>query len=143
MIRFIDEHRGCYGVEPICRVIENAPLQYYELKPLEREPARQPLRQRTDLALAGEIQRVHAENLGVYGVRRVWKQLRREGFLVARCTVERLMRKLGLEGVRRGKRWKTTVPDESAPRPIDLVDRHFVALCPNQLWVADFTYVPT
>ena len=96
-----------------------------------------------DANLKAEIARVHAEHFGVYGARKVWRQLHREGIAVARCTVERLMGELGLEGVRRGKGRRTTTPDESTARPADLVDRHFAAQRPNQLWVADLTYVAT
>lgn len=95
----------------------------------------------SDEALLIEIRRVHAQNLSVYGARKVWRQLRREGFCVARCTVERLMRQQGLRGVVRGKRTFTTLPDETAPRPADLVERNFKAAAPNRLWVADLTYV--
>ena len=143
MVAFIDAHRAEYGVEPICAELPIAPSTYYEAKARERDPTRLPARTRRDLALVPEIQRVWHENFDVYGVRKTWKQLNREAILVARCTVGRLMRHLGLRGAVRGKRFKTTVPDLAAARPADLVDRQFHATRPNQLWVADFTYVAT
>jgi putative transposase len=138
MIAYIDANRDRFGVEPICRVLPIAPSTYYAAS---RRPAS--ARAVRDAQLKGEIARVHAEHVGVYGARKVWRQLHREGIAVARCTVERLMRELGLEGVRRGKARRTTTPDMTAPRPADLVDRHFAAQRPNQLWVADLTYVAT
>ena len=143
MIAFIDDHRDVYGVEPICRVIPIAPSTYYEAKAREHDPARRPTRTQRDLVLREEIGRVWRANRRVYGVRKIWRQLRREGVVVARCTVERLMRADGLEGVVRGRRVRTTIPDLLAERPRDLVDRAFRAERPNQLWVADFTYVAT
>jgi transposase InsO family protein len=143
MTGFIDEHRDTYGVEPICRELPIAPSQYYELKRRKRDPERLPVRVKRDAVLMPEIVRIYAASECRYGARKTWRELRREQWNVARCTTERLMRELGLQGVRRGKRWKTTVPDELSPKPLDLVDRQFVAERPNQLWVADFTYVPT
>jgi putative transposase len=143
MVGFIDDHRGAHGVEPICKVLPIAPSTYYEQKARQADPDRLPARAKRDLVLSEEIRRVWKENFGVYGVVKVWKQLGREGFHVARCTVARLMRKLGLQGAIRGKKFKTTIPDESAARPLDLVDRDFSARRPNQLWVADLTYVKT
>lgn len=144
MARFIDEHRGAYGVEPICEVLPIAPSVYYELKVREREPERRPARVRRDEGLCVQIGRVWRENLEVYGADKVWKQLNREGQDVARCTVERLMRRLGLQGAVRGRAFKvTTVPAAEAQRPADLVTRQFRATRPNQLWVADLTYVAT
>jgi transposase InsO family protein len=143
MFRFIEEHRERFGVEPICQQLQIAPSTYYELKARERDPARLPARHRRDLELEPEIQRVWHENLCVYGARKTWKQLNREKIRVAKCTVARLMCRLGLHGAVRGKGFKTTVPDTSAHRPADLVERRFVADRPNQLWVADFTYVAT
>jgi putative transposase len=142
-VSFIDGHRGVYGVEPICAVLPIAPSTYYERKAREADPERLPPRAKRDAALREEIRRVWEENFQVYGVRKVWRQLRREGVGVARCTVARLMRALGLEGAVRGRKFKTTVPDETAARPADLVDRHFTATRPNELWVADLTYVAT
>jgi putative transposase len=113
---------------------------YYAVKQRQREPSARALR---DAELLVEIQRVYARSRGLYGARKVWLQLRREGILAARCTIERLMRKHGLEGVRRGRRRRTTIPDGQASRPLDLVDRDFTAEAPNRLWVADFTYVMT
>jgi len=143
-IRFIDEHRATFGVEPICTVVPIAPSMYYERKAREREPDRRPARVRRDEQLGERIQRVWQENRAVYGVRKVWSQLKREGHAVARCTVARLMRRLGLAGVVRGRKFKaTTIPDTTAARPPDLVARQFTARHPNQLWVADLTYVAT
>jgi transposase InsO family protein len=136
MIAYIDQHRDRYGVEPICRVLPIAPSTYYDAK--RKPPSARKLR---DEELKVEIHRVHAENFGVYGARKVWRQLHRKGSSVARCTVERLMGDLGLEGVRRGKPHKTTTPEAAAARPADLVERDFSATRPNQLWVADLTYV--
>lgn len=138
MTAFIEHHRSRFGVEPICRVMEFAPSTYYAAR--DRAPSARALR---DELLKPEIERVHAENYGVYGAHKVWKQLSREGMPVARCTVARLMRELGLRGVRRGKTIITTTPGETNPRPADLVERDFAANRPNQLWVADLTYVRT
>jgi putative transposase len=138
MIAYIHAHKDRYGVEPICRVLPIAPSTYYHAT---RRPAS--ARAVRDTKLKGEITRVHAEHFGVYGARKVWRQLHREGITVARCTVERLMRELGLEGVRRGKPRRTTTPEAAATRPTDLVGRDFSATRPNQLWVADLTYVAT
>ena len=143
MVPFIDEHRADYGVGPICAELPIAPSTYYAYKARELDPTRLPARQRRDRELAPEIQRVHAENFGVYGARKVWRQLNREGFGVARCTVARLMRSLGLQGVVRGRTCRTTVRDHTLSAPADLVQRRFTATRPNQLWVADFTYVAT
>ena len=143
MAAFIDAHRDAYGVEPICAQLPIAPSLYYERKARQADPERVPPRLRRDEALRPEIQRIHEENFGVYGARKVWRQLGREDIDVARCTVERLMRSLGLQGVVRGRKCRTTIGDESAERPLDRVNRQFVATRPNQLWVADFTYVAT
>jgi putative transposase len=138
MIAYIDANRDRFGVEPICRVLPIAPSTYYHAR--RRPAAARALR---DTELKDEIARVHAEHFGVYGARKVWRQLHREGICVARCTVERLMGELHLEGVRRGKPRRTTTPDATAARPADLVERDFSATGPNQLWVADLTYVAT
>jgi transposase InsO family protein len=143
MVTFIDDHRATYGVEPICSVLPIAPSTYYAHVARRKNESRRSARAKRDAMLRPAIRRVHAENFAVYGARKVWKQLLREGQPVARCTVERLMKVEGLEGVRRGRRFKTTRPDLSARRPPDLVNRRFKAERPNQLWVADFTYVPT
>ena len=143
MTAFIDEHREAYGVEPICRVLPIAPSTYHERAAQRQDPARLSVRARRDAALKPEIVRVFAENFGVYGVRKVWRQMKREGFEVARCTVERLMRDLGLQGAIRGKPVRTTVSDEVMPCPLDHVNRQFHAPAPNMLWVSDFTYVAT
>jgi putative transposase len=144
MVQFIDDHRATYGVEPICAVLPIAPSTYFLRKAQQQVAAKRSARARRDDELRVLIQRVHAENFGVYGPRKVWRQLRREGHIVARCTVERLMRDLGLSGAVRGRAWKTTTQSQPAlDRPSDLVDRVFVATRPNQLWVSDFTYVAT
>jgi putative transposase len=144
MVSFIDAHRDAYGVEPICAVLPIAPSVDDERRTRRRDPDRCPPRVRRDAELCGHIRRVWAENRAVYGVRKVWQQLRRERRSIARCTVARLMRRLGLRGVVRGRRFKTTTrPDPAALRPSDLVTRQFAAARPNQLWVADLTYVAT
>lgn len=143
MYTFIDTHRVEYGVEPICRVLQIAPSGYYEYRARQRDPSRRPARAQQDETLREEIRRVWRENHEVYGPRKVWRQMRREGTPVARCTVERLMRAEGIQGVVRGRSVRTTVPDAGAERADDLVERQFTAERPNQLWVADFTYVAT
>jgi putative transposase len=144
MVAFIDDHREKFGVEPICRVLPLAPSLYYELRARERCPERRPARARRDEVLRDHVRRVWRENREVYGARKVWKQLKREGQAVARCTVARLMRHLGLAGVVRGRKFKvTTISDTTATRPPDLVTRQFKATRPNQLWVADLTYIAT
>jgi transposase InsO family protein len=143
MIRYIDDHKDRFGVEPICTVLPIAPSTYYEQKARARDPDRRPARAVRDEALKPEIQRIFDENFRVYGAHKVWKQLNREGLGVARCTVERLMRALGLRGVVRGKKFKTTIPDELADRRQDRVNRTFTVSRPNALWVADLTYVAT
>ncbi len=143
MVSFIDAHRGAYGVEPICAVLPIAPSTYHQHKARQADPTRRPARARQDEALRGEIRRVWQANFAVYGVRKVWRQLKREGIAVARCTVARLMRQMGLAGAVRGRKFKTTIPDTAAVRPPDLVEREFNAPCPNRLWVADLTYVAT
>ncbi len=143
MIAFIDDHRDVHGVEPICRVLPIAPSTYYERVAQRHDPSRRSARARDDDDLKPEVARVHADNFEVYGVRKVWRQLIREGFWVARCTVERLMRELGLKGAIRGKPVRTTIGDKAAPCPLDRVNRQFQAPAPNRLWVSDFTYVST
>jgi transposase InsO family protein len=143
MVKFVDEQREAHGVEPICRQLPIAPSTYYEHKAREADPSRLPKRAIRDAELREEIERVWKENFGVYGAHKVWLQLIREDIGVARCTVERLMREMGLEGVRRGRTSKTTVAGDAADRPADLVQRDFSADRPNQLWVADLTYVAT
>ncbi len=133
MVSFIDEHREEHGVEPICEVLPIAPSTYYAQKAQEADPSKRSERAVRDARLREEIERVWKENFGVYGARKVWRQLRREGFSVARCTVERLMRQMSLQGVIRGRKRKTTIPDEAASRPADLVKRSFTAERPNQL----------
>lgn len=143
MVRFIDRHRHDYGVEPICKELPIAPSTYYRYKHLLREPDKRSARAKRDEQLKPEVLRVWQESHRNYGARKVWKQRQRETVDVARCTVERLMKQLGLEGVRRGKRCMTTIADDDAHRPLDLVSREFCADHPNQLWVADITYVAT
>ena len=143
MMAFIDAHREEYGVEPICRELPIAPSTYYEHKARQADPERLPPRLRRDQALMPEIRRVHEENFQVYGARKVWRQLHREAFVVARCTVERLMRAMGLTGVVRGRKCRTTIADEHENRLLDRVNRQFQASRPNELWVADFTFVAT
>jgi putative transposase len=136
--RFIDAHRDRFGVEPICRTLQVAPATYYAAR--SRPPSARALR---DAELKVEIARVHKDNFEVYGVRKVWRQLGREGIAVGRDRVARLMRELGIAGVVRGKPRRTTTPAPTADRPADLVERDFTAPAPNRLWVADLTYVAT
>ena len=140
MKAFIDEHRDQYGVEPICRVLPIAPSTYFAHAAKRANPDLRSDRTKRDDTLSAEIRRVFDENFQVYGIRKVWRQMKREGFDIARCTVARLMKAMGLKGVIRGKRIRTTIPDEQAYRPLDLVKRQFKAERPNALWVADFTY---
>jgi putative transposase len=142
VVAYIDEHRGQFGVQPVCRVLTGhgvavAPSTYYAAR---KRPAS--ARAARDTWLTAEITRVHKENGEVYGARKVWLQLHREGIGCARCTVERLMREAGLRGVRRGRRTRTTIPADRAGWPPDLVHRDFHADAPNRLWVVDITYVP-
>jgi transposase InsO family protein len=143
MIAFINDHRDAYGVEPICRVLPIAPSTFYEQDRRRRHPETAPARVQRDEALKPEIKRVFNANHDVYGAEKVWRQMQREGFEVARCTVERLMKDQCLQGVRRGKKVRTTMQDASAPCPRDKVNRKFKASAPNRLWVSDFTYVST
>jgi putative transposase len=143
MIAFIDDQRAVHGVEPICKVLPIAPSTYYAHVAKRHDPLRLSARARRDAALRIEVRRVFEANFRVYGVRKVWRQLRREGFDVARCTVARLMRAMGLAGVIRGKPVRTTISDRTAPCPLDRVNRQFRAPAPNMLWVSDFTYVAT
>ena len=143
MWAFIDQYRETLGVEPICRVLQIAPSGYRRHAARQRDPARRSARAQRDEVLMRHIQRIWDANRQVYGVDKVWRQLQREGLAVARCTVARLMRQRGLRGVRRGQAVRTTVPNGAAPCPGDRVNRQFRAERPNQLWVADFTYVST
>jgi putative transposase len=144
MVDYIDRNKDRFGVEPICTMLPIAPSTYYEMKAREIDPRRLPARHRRDQALREHIHRVWQENFCAYGTRKTWKQLKRENVAVAHCTVRRLMRQMGLCGLTRGKAFKiTTISDAEAFRPADLVERKFVATRPNQLWVADFTYVAT
>jgi len=143
MWAFIDQYRETLGVEPICRVLQIAPSGYRRHAARQRDPARRSARAQRDEILMRHIQRIWDANRQVYGVDKVWRQLQREGLAVARCTVARLMRQRGLRGVRRGQAVRTTVPNLAAPCPRDRVNRQFRAERPNQLWVADFTYVST
>ena len=139
MIAFVDGHREAYGVEPICRVLPIAPSTYHARLARRVDPAKASPRTRHDLVLMEQIRRVHEANFGVYGARKVWRQLAREGIAVARCTVERLMRQMGLHGAVRGKETRTTIADKAAPCPADKVNRQFRASHPNALWVSDFS----
>ena len=144
MVTFIDDHRATYGVEPICAVLPIAPSTYWWHRARRADPTQRSVRAQHDHHLRIEIQRIWDENEQVYGAEKVWRQLRRDGHWVARCTVERLMRQMGLRGAVRGRAWiVTTRADDTITRPADLVDRQFVATRPNQLWVSDFTYVAT
>jgi transposase InsO family protein len=144
MVDFIDEHRDAYGVEPICDVLPVAPSTYHQHRARQRAPELRSARAKRDDDLRVEVKRVFDENFAVYGAEKVWRQLLREDVVVARCTVERLMREQGLRGAVRGRAWTTTtVADEGVARPEDLVHREFTATRPNQLWVADITYVAT
>jgi len=143
MISFIDEHRSVFGVEPICKLLPIAPSTYHENVAKRLDVDRLSVRARSDISLKIEIRRVFEQNFRVYGVRKVWRQLKREGFDAARCTVARLMRSMSLQGVIRGKPIRTTFSDKTAPSPLDRVNRQFKAPAPNRLWVSDFTYVAT
>ena len=143
MIAYIDDHKDRYGVEPICDVLPIAPSTYYDHKAQQRGPDRRSARAKRDAQLKPEITRVWLENFSVYGARKVWLQLNREAFEVARCTVERLMKAMEIQGVRRGKKVITTQPAALEARPRDAVNRDFSADRPNALWVADLTYVAT
>ena len=143
VIAFIDDHRDAYGVEPICRVLPIAPPTYHEHVAQRQDPTRLSARARQYVALKPEIARVFAENFAVYGVRKVWRQMIREGVPVARFTVARLMREMGLAGVIRGKPMRTTISNKAASCPLDHVSRQFYAPAPNMFWVSDFTYVAT
>ncbi|WVX50190.1 hypothetical protein ROLI_032860 [Roseobacter fucihabitans] len=143
MIRFIEDHRDDHGVEPICRVLPIAPATFYDNLAKQVDASRLSDRAKRDEQLKPEIERVSEQNLKVYGVRKIWHQMRREGFEIARCTVARLMKDIGIEGVVRGKKPKTTLQDKALPCPLDRVNRQFHAPAPNVLWVSDFTYVAT
>jgi putative transposase len=139
MIAFIDDHRAAYGVEPICRVLPIAPSTYHAHAAQRVDPGKASARVRRDAVLRAQIRQVFEANFAVYGVRKVWRQLGREGTSVARCTVARLMRQMGLRGVVRGKEARTTVPDKAMPCPADRVNRQFRATRPNLLWLADIS----
>jgi len=143
MIAFIKEHRAICGVEPICRVLQIAPSTFYAHLAIERDPELASDRAKRDADLRPAVQQVWEDNRSIYGARKLWHAMRREGYDLARCTVERLMRDIGIEGVRRGKKVKTTWSDKALPCPMDRVNRQFRAAMPNQLWVSDFTYVST
>lgn len=144
MVAFIDEHRDEHGVEPICELLPIAPSTYYEHKARQADRSRLPAREHADVVARGHVRRVWQASGGRYGVRKVWKQLHREDIPIAKCTVRRLMRQMGLEGVTRGRRWTTTtIADPAAARSPDLVERRFIADAPNRLWVSDLTYVWT
>jgi putative transposase len=143
MMDFIEESREAHGVEPICRALQFAPSTYYDRRAIARDPDRASARARSDAALSIKIDAAWDANRKLYGARKIWHVLRRQGEDAARCTVERLMRSLGIRGVVRGKKVITTNPDTSLPCPDDKVNRLFMADRPNKLWVSDFTYVPT
>jgi transposase InsO family protein len=143
MMAFIDAHREKLGIEPICRELAIAPSSYYEQAARRADPGKRSARARRDDEVKEQIKRVHEASFGLYGSRKVWHQLRREGVIVAKCTVERLMRSMGLAGIRRGKSCVTTVSNPKAPCPLDKVNREFRVSRPNALWVVDFTYVHT
>ncbi|WIW90395.1 IS3 family transposase (plasmid) [Sphingobium sp. V4] len=143
MMAFIDAHREDLGIEPICRELAIAPSSYREHAARRADPGRRPARARRDEEIREQIKRVHEASFGLYGARKVWHQMRREGIMVAKCTVERLMRAMGLAGVRRGKKTITTISNPKAPCPLDKVNREFRVSRPNALWVVDFTYVHT
>lgn len=143
MIRFIEDRRADHGVEPICRVLPITPATFYDHLAKRANPDLLSDRAKRDEDLKPEIERVFEENHSVYGVRKIWRQMRREGFDIARCTVARLMKDIGVEGVVRGKTPKTTIPDKALPCPLDKVNRQFHAPAVNVLWVSDFTYVAT
>jgi putative transposase len=140
---FVHRNRASYGVEPICKALQIAPSGYWRHAARLRDPALRSARAQRDEPLMADIQRLWHANWQFYGADKVWRQMKREGVAVARCTVERLMKRLGLQGVRRGKVMRTTVPDKALPCPLDRVKRQFKADRPNQLWVSDFTYVST
>jgi transposase InsO family protein/transposase-like protein len=141
MIRFVEDHRADHGVEPICRVLPIAPATFYDHLAKRADPSRLSDRAKRDEDLKPEIERVFEENFSVYGVRKTWHQMHREGFDIARCKVARLMKDIGIERVVRGKKPKTTIPDKALPCLLDKVNRQFHAPAPNMLWVSDFTYV--
>ena len=143
MVAFLDQHRDTYGVEPICAVLPIAPSTYFRRTAQQQDATKRSARARRDEKLRAAIQRIWDDNEHVYGPRKVWRQLRRDGVRVARCTIERLMRAMGVKGVTRGRAWIVTPRADATDRPADLVDRQFTATRPNQLWVSDFTYVAT
>jgi putative transposase len=143
MLAFIDAHRDQYGVESICKLLPIAPSTYYEHKARQSDPKRIPKRLQRDAELRGSVRRIWEENFRAYGARKIWRQLQREHMPVARCTVERLMRQEGLRGVVRGRRSRTTIANDLFEKPLDRVQRRFVASRPDELWVADFTFVAT
>lgn len=144
MIAFIDDHREAHGVEPICKTLPIAPSTYYDHLAKRRDVTRRSARAQRDSVLQGEVQRVFDANFRVYGVRKIWRQLQREGVDVARCSIARLMRQMGLQGAIRGKPMRTTVSnDKAAACLLDRVKRQFSSPRPNTLWVADFSYVAT
>jgi putative transposase len=143
MIGFIDDRRAAYGVEPICRVLPIAPITYHAHAVQRADPSRRSARAHRDAALQADIQRVWEANFRVYGVRKVWRQLRREAIAAPRRQVARPMKRMGLAGAVRGRTVKTTIGNPAAPCPLDWVNRTFRAPAPNVLWVSDFTYVAT
>ena len=134
---------GDYGIEPMCKVLRIAPSTWHEHAARKTDPEKRPQRAKTDQVLSEKIRAVFNDNYGVYGVRKIWRQLKRQGEDVARCTVTRLMKTMGLQGIIRGKHMRTTISDKTAASPLDLVKRQFMAAKPNALWVSDFTYART
>jgi putative transposase len=140
---FVDQHRERFGVEPLCKALQCAPSAYRRHAARQRDPSLRSERAKRDERLSEQVSQLWRVNHSVYGADKVWQQMKREHIEVARCTVERLMQRLGIQGIRRGKTQRTTRPDPKQPCPLDRVNRQFVAERPNQLWVADFTYVST
>ena len=143
MMAFIDSHRAVAGVEPICRVLQIAPSTYYDRKAKERDPSKRSARALSDEVAKALIKQSYKDSGKLYGARKVWHDLMRKGSQLARCTVERLMRELGLVGAKREKKTRTTMPGPAAACPLDKVERNFHAPAPNKLWISDFTYVST
>ena len=139
----MENHVDDYGIEPMCRVLRIAPSTWHEHAARKADPEKRPRRTKADAVLSEKIREVFNDNYGVYGVRKIWRQLKRQGEDVARCTVARLMKAMSLQGIIRGKHMRTTISDETAASPLDLVKRQFMAAKPNVLWVSDFTYVHT
>ena len=139
----MEDHHNDFGVEPMCEVLRIAPSTWYARAAKKADPDKRSKRAKADAAMSLKIRQAYEDNFGVYGVRKIWHTLKREGVDVARCTVARLMKAMGLQGVIRGKPVRTTIQDKKQPCPLDHVNRNFKASRPNQFWVSDFTYVRT